>query len=421
MNHIDARGVDQRADAYFLKTRDIVGDNVDCRVTYAVFLRTDAVMAVEKAVTFLRRAYEATDHGLDIPLGIDLRFPEGAVVPAGKPLMYLTGSMQRLAPIETTLLQRIGFACVSAHNALNMCRALPKAAFLAMDARHCTGDDMHLLAEYGASVGSRTARMNGAIGFIGTSTDLAADLFGGTRGLGTMPHALVGYAKALLAARGRENENATLETLKLYVRSNPGDKTYTVLVDFDGREITDALACCGWFYSEGPGVDGCRLAFRLDTHGGRFLEGLDWNESVRTLLKWTHLDTPDEVVKAAVRGFDIDDLEGITKEDVRDKYLFGTGVTAANVIRFRKALDEAGYKKASIVASSGFDVMKCRIFGNLSIPVDVVGTGSFLPARISKTYATADIVRYEFRNEIGHWDAHDIVKVGREHLLLGAE
>ena len=75
----------------------------------------------------------------------------------------------------------------------------------------------------------------------------------------------------------------------------------------------------------------------------------------------------------------------------------------------------------TIVASSGFDVMKCRIFGNLQIPVDVVGTGSFLPRQMSKTYATADIVRYEFKGQDGKWSAHDMVKVGREHLLLNAE
>ena len=41
-------------------------------------------------------------------------------------------------------------------------------------------------------------------------------------------------------------------------------------------------------------------------------------------------------------------------------------------------------------------------------PIDVVGSGSFLPASWSETYATADIVEY---------DGVPRVKIGREFLL----
>jgi nicotinate phosphoribosyltransferase len=41
-------------------------------------------------------------------------------------------------------------------------------------------------------------------------------------------------------------------------------------------------------------------------------------------------------------------------------------------------------------------------------PIDVVGTGSFIPDAWSETYATADIVEY---------DGQKRVKVGREFLL----
>src|SRR3546814_20988746 len=60
--------------------------------------------------------------------------------------------------------------------------ALPRTSFVATDAPYCAGDDMQLLAAYGASVGSRTARMMGAKGFLGSSTGLAAPMFGGTAG-----------------------------------------------------------------------------------------------------------------------------------------------------------------------------------------------------------------------------------------------
>jgi len=409
-----------RTDAYFAKTAEIVAANGDARVTYAVFLRSDAVVAIDRALDFLSAAYPAD---ASIPLAIVRAAPEGTVLAPGKPLVYVSGSLVALARLETLLLQRIGLPCVCAYNAFAMARALPEADFLAMEARHTSGDDMHLAASYGAAVGSRTARLMGAKGFAGTSTDIAAPLYGTERGLGTMPHALIGYAKARILAEGRDPlvDSATLEATKLYAAQFPDERRYTVLNDYDGREISDSLAVCRWFYGAGgPGAAGKELAFRLDTHGGRHLEGLDWDESVRTLLKWTHRATPGEVAKLALTGFDLDELDGMTSDEVRDKFLFGTGVTAAAVIYFRKALDEAGYKAARIVVSSGFDTLKCRVFGNLAVPVDTVGTGSFLPSRLSRAYATADIVRYELPDDAGGWQAFDLVKVGREYLKLPA-
>jgi nicotinate phosphoribosyltransferase len=41
-------------------------------------------------------------------------------------------------------------------------------------------------------------------------------------------------------------------------------------------------------------------------------------------------------------------------------------------------------------------------------PVDVIGTGSYLPIKWTETYATADVVEY---------DGVPRVKVGREFLL----
>ena len=51
---------------------------------------------------------------------------------------------------------------------------------------------------------------------------------------------------------------------------------------------------------------------------------------------------------------------------------------------------------------------KCNAFAIGEAPVDIIGTGSFLPERWTETYATADIVEY---------DGVPRVKVGREFLL----
>jgi nicotinate phosphoribosyltransferase len=74
----------------------------------------------------------------------------------------------------------------------------------------------------------------------------------------------------------------------------------------------------------------------------------------------------------------------------------------------REALNEAGFPKIRIVASSGFNVQKCRVMAEARAPIDVVGTGSFIPEAWGETYATADIVAYDGKPQ---------VKVGREFLL----
>jgi nicotinate phosphoribosyltransferase len=167
------------------------------------------------------------------------------------------------------------------------------------------------------------------------------------------------------------------------------DEPITVLVDYFGREITDALAVCARF----PDLAAAgKLSFRLDTHGGRFLEGLDPAESYAVL---------ERHAPGAIRRY---------RSDAELRYLVGTGVSAAAIWRTREAMDEAGYPKVRIVVSSGFGVEKCRVMADAKAPIDVVGTGSFIPDHWPETYATADIVEY---------DGVPMVKVGREFLLRG--
>ena len=107
----------------------------------------------------------------------------------------------------------------------------------------------------------------------------------------------------------------------------------------------------------------------------------------------------DRHARDSIRGYR-------TESELR--HLVGTGVSAAAIWRMREALDEAGFPKVRIVASSGFGVGKCRVMAEAKAPIDVVGTGSFIPDVWSETYATADIVAY---------DGEARVKVGREFLL----
>lgn len=365
-----------RTDTYFNRTRAIVQRFGDCRVTYAVFLRRPVVCAPRLMVEWIEQVAKARATRFEI----EVMHPEGTWVGAGDPILYLTGSFAELADLETIYLQKLGPACVAAHNAYQMCLELPKVAFLAMDARHCAGFEMQEMMAYAASVGGKAAQREGARGFVGNATDATAHWFGEPgetpprRGRGTMPHALIGYA------------NSTVRAAEMFHETFP-DEDLTVLADYFGREITDGLAVCRRF----PELAAAgRLAFRLDTHGGRFLETLDPAESYAVL---------ERHAPGAIRRY---------RSETELRHLVGTGVSAAAIWRMREALDEAGFPKVRIVASSGFNVGKCRVMAEARAPIDVVGTGSFIPDVWSETYATADIVAY---------DGEPRVKVGREFLL----
>ncbi len=358
-------------DAYFNRTRGIVEKFGDCRVTYAIFMRRPVVSAPRLAIQWLERV--ARERGAAVE--IDLRYAEGRWVGAGEALMYITGPFALLVDLETLLLQKVGPTCVAAYNAAAMCMDLPKVSFLAMDARHCAGTEMAELMAYAASVGSERAKSKeGAVGFIGNATDATAHYFGLQRGLGTMPHALIGYA------------GSTLRAAEMFYETYP-EENLTVLVDYFGKEVTDSLEVCRRFPE--LSADG-RIAVRLDTPGSRFCEGLDPAASYAAL---------ERHVPRAIRGYR-------TEEELRD--LVGPGVSAAAIWHMRERLDEAGFKKVRIVASSGFGPHKCKTMAIAAAPVDVIGTGSYLPDRWSETYATADIVEY---------NGEQRVKVGREFLL----
>jgi nicotinate phosphoribosyltransferase len=314
--------------------------------------------------------------------------------------MEITGSMQRLSECETLLLQKIGFPCVSANNAYEMCRAIPYAAFMDMHARHGSGADMNILAAYGAMVGSAAARRDtdGARGFVGSSQDMTAPFYGAAAGMGTMPHALVGYT-----------EGDVLAALKIFERTIPESKSLIALVDYTGHEVTDSLRCARWFYEEVKLQDkGKTFGIRLDTHGGRFSEGLDYEKSVDVVGHWLNVSGEYNIVEQVLggRAFQLDP-SNILVDKVR-RILFGKGVSVANIIHARLSLNKAGYRDAIIVGSSGFDPQKCQIMGAAKAPLDLVGTGSFLPATLSETYATADIIKYDSKSR---------VKVGREFLF----
>ena len=358
-------------DTYFKHTRHIVQAHGDCEVTYAVFMRRPVTFAGRLAIDWITAMAAARQ----AELKIEQLYVEGAWIGAGESICYITGPFSVLVDLETIFLQRLGPACVAAYNAYNMCIELPDVAFLAMDARHCAGGEMAELMAYGASVGSKKAQAKtGAVGFVGCAADATAHFFGKEKGAGTMPHALIGYA------------GSTVRAAELFHQTIP-DAPLTVLVDYFGTEITDALAVATRFKDLAAAG---QLSVRVDTHGGRYVEGLDTQSSYAVL---------ERNVPVALRGYRTDD---------ELRLLLGTGVSAAAIWHLREQLDKHGFENVKIVASSGFGPDKCRVFALANAPVNVIGTGSFLPQVWSETYATADVVAY---------DGQPRVKVGREFLI----
>ncbi len=367
----EAHALAARTDSYFLKTKAIVGRFGDRPATYAVFMRRPVVCAPHFAIDFLESM--AAERGTRF--GIELNHPEGSLVGAGDPILYVTGPLFHLVDLETVLLQKLGPTCVAAANAHAMCADLPKVAFLAMDARHCAGAEMAEMMAYAAAVGSAQAqREAGAIGFVGCAADATAGFFGQQSGLGTMPHALIGYA------------GSTVRAAELFREALPNEPM-TVLIDYFGHELSDALAVARRF----PDLAATgRLSVRIDTPGGRYCEGLDPVRSYEVI---------ERHAPHSIRGYR-------TEEELR--YLVGPGVSAAAIWLMRRTFDEAGFGAVKLVASSGFGPAKCRMMAAANAPIDVIGTGSYLPELWSETYATADIIAY---------DGVPMVKAGREFLL----
>jgi nicotinate phosphoribosyltransferase len=189
-----------------------------------------------------------------------------------------------------------------------------------------------------------------------------------------MPHALIGYA------------GSTVRAAEMFHATFP-DEPLTVLIDYFGLEITDAVAV-GRRFSELAAAG--RLSVRIDTPGGRYCEGLDPQRSYEVL---------ERHAPRSIRGYR-------TEEELR--HLVGAGVSAAAIWHLRQALDDAGLAAIRIVGSSGFGPAKCRMMAAAGAPLDVIGTGSYLPELWSETYATADIIAY---------DGEPMVKAGREFLL----
>jgi nicotinate phosphoribosyltransferase len=186
-------------------------------------------------------------------------------------------------------------------------------------------------------------------GALGVSTDANAEWWG-SRGMGTVPHALI-------AAYGGDTVLAT-QKFAQYIAP---DVHVISLVDFDNDCVATSVAVAKALGKRLWGV-------RLDTAGTLVDRSL-----------WSQMGTFPP-----------------------------TGVVPQLVRNVREALDAHGYGYVKIVASGGFDARKIRQFEEEDVPVDAFAVGSAFFEGTGRFDFTADIVAVE---RDGAWvECH---KVGR--------
>ena len=147
----DIQSLTDWTDSYFTRTKEIVAQNNDIDVTYAIFMRRPIISAPKIAINWLENYVAKNTYNFKI----ELAHEEGKWVGAGDPILFITGPLSQLVELETIFLMKLGACCVAAYNAFLMVSDLPHTAFVAMDARHCAGIEMAEMMAYAASVGSQ--------------------------------------------------------------------------------------------------------------------------------------------------------------------------------------------------------------------------------------------------------------------------
>ncbi len=332
------------SDTYFNRAREIlVRDGHRPNVRMQVFQRNRSVLCgIDEAIAILRLCSGAyADDGAwnDGWETLDIRaLHDGDEIVPFETILTIEGDYALFAHLETTYLGVLSRRTRIATNAREIVAAANGKDVLFFPARY----DHHQMQ----TGDGYAAYISGALG---VSTDANAEWWG-SRGMGTVPHALI-------AAYGGDT---VLATQKFAQYIDPGVNVIS-LVDFENDCVATSLAVAKALGSRLWGV-------RLDTSGTLVDRSL-----------WSQMGT-----------------------------FTPTGVVPELVRNVRAALDTHGYRDVKIVASGGFDARKIRLFEDENVPVDAYAVGSAFFEGTGRFDFTADIVSIE---RDGAWiECH---KVGR--------
>ena len=313
------------SDKYFVFTRDVlVADGHDPHVTMQVFQKAQAYLGgMDEVIAVLKQCLTGgyTFRDLDVRALYD-----GDAIAPWETVLTITGPYAAFAHLETVYLGVLARRTRVATNTRKVVEAAWPKPVMFFPARH---DHWHVQTGDGYA-----AHVAGAIG---VSTDAQASWWG-SRGIGTVPHALIACY-----------DGDTVRASRAFVEHMPEDVAVIVLVDFENDSVRTS-------------VDVARaLGDRL------------WG---------VRLDTSESMV----------DLSIVPQMGCFDP----RGVNPQLVRNVRAALDDAGHDRVRIVVSGGFDAEKIRRFEEDGVPVDSYGVGSSLFA--NRYDFTADVVMLDGRS-----------------------
>jgi len=332
------------SDSYFNRARDVLErDGRRPIVRMQVFQRSDAVVCgIDEAIAILRLCSGrrlsggAWEDGWDALAVRALR--DGDRAAAYETVMTIEGDYTLFAHLETCYLGVLSRRTRIATNARAIVDAAAGKQVLFFPARF----DHHLVQ----TGDGYAAYISGALG---VSTDANAEWWG-SRGMGTVPHALI-------AAYGGDT---VLATQKFAQYADP-NVNVIALVDFENDCVNTSLAVAN---------------------------------ALRERLWGVRLDTSGTLVDRSLW-----EMMGTFKP---------TGVVPELVFNVRRALDAAGHAHVKIVASGGFTAERIRAFEAARVPVDAYAVGSAFFAGTGAFDYTADIVALR---QNGAW--HACHKTGR--------
>ncbi len=309
------------SDVYFNYAREtLVADRRHPRVVMQVFQKKQAVLGgMDEAIAILKLCShdweQLTVHALH----------DGDEIAPWETVMLIEGDYTLFAHLETSYLGVLARRTLVSSNVRRVVEAANGKPILFFPARH----DHHRV-QTGDGYAAHVA------GAIGVSTDAQASWWGG-RGVGTVPHALI----------GAYGGNTVLAATKFAEHADP-DLNVVVLVDYENDSVKTSL--------EVARALGHRLwGVRLDTS--------------RTLVDRSLWDELGDF-----------DPRGVNERLVR---------------KVRDALDRDGFERVKIVASGGFDTQRITEFEARGVPVDAYGVGSALIR--GENDFTADVVMTDGR------------------------
>jgi len=333
------------SDTYFNRAREIMArDGNHTKVRMQVFARNHSVLCgIDEALAIVRLCSGRTDPASQAwqegwP-ALDVRaLHDGDEIAPYETVMTIAGEYELFAHLETCYLGVLSRRTRIATNAREIVDAANGKDVLYFPARY----DHHMMQ----TGDGYAAYISGALG---VSTDANAEWWG-SRGMGTVPHALI-------AAYGGDTVRAT-QKFAQYI--DPAVNVIA-LVDFENDCVGTSLACA-------RALDGRLWGVRLDTSG--------------TLV--------DKSVIPQMGTFP------------------PTGVNARLVRNVRDALDAEGFRAVRIVVSGGFDPGRIHRFEQAGVPVDAYAVGSAFFKGAGDFDFTADIVALDRGDG---W--HECHKVGR--------